>query len=263
MSDSPEANADIRYRLGLIGFPIGHSLSPALFREYFSDRPEILSSYTYELVERSDFGEAYSVFLRDFLAVNVTAPFKEDAFRAASCHDRSAAICLASNLLVKRRTGDREEIWAYNTDFMAVHAILEDEFGKGSGNALVIGCGGAGKAAAAAACEAGMRVCICNRTEEKAERFAGYLAQSYGRSVYAVHQEMLEESVRKADVVIYTLPVALAGIADETGIFRGKTVVEASYSSPVLSGVSCRHYVPGTEWLRGQAVATYRIVIGE
>ena len=49
--------------------------------------------------------------------------------------------------------------------------ILRDEFpGLASRiRVLVLGCGGAGKAAAAAAYMAGMQVCICNRTLSRAQ----------------------------------------------------------------------------------------------
>ena len=72
-----------RLRIGLIGYPIGHSQSPALFREYFADRQDILQHWSYDLIERESFPDAYAAFLRDYVAVNVTTPFKEEAFRAA------------------------------------------------------------------------------------------------------------------------------------------------------------------------------------
>ena len=135
-----------RLRIGLIGYPIGHSQSPALFRGYFADRPDILSRWNYDLIERESFPDAYAAFLRDYVAVNVTTPFKEEAFRAADVRDRSAGLCQASNLLVKSRftvcdsvsgadsqslaglNGEHECIVAYNTDYEAVMEILRDEF---------------------------------------------------------------------------------------------------------------------------------------
>ena len=127
-----------RLRIGLIGHPIG--------QEYFADRPDILSRWNYDLIERESFPDAYAAFLRDYVAVNVTTPFKEEAFRAADVRDRSAGLCRASNLLMKSRftacdsvsgadsqslvglNGERECIVAYNTDYEAVMEILRDEF---------------------------------------------------------------------------------------------------------------------------------------
>lgn len=178
-----------RSRLGLIGYPIGHSLSPTLFRKYFASRPDILEQWEYDLIERSTFDEARAAFLQDYTAVNVTAPFKENAFRTADSHDYSALRCQASNLLVKTPS---EGVKAYNTDFEAVLDILRQEHtafqtgatGKTAKDhemrkmkVLVIGAGGAGKAAAAAAVEAGMQTSIWNRTSSRAIEFADHLRQ--------------------------------------------------------------------------------------
>lgn len=248
-----------------MGCPVSHSQSPALFLEYFSGRPDILSRYSYDLIDCSRFQDAYAVFLRDYLAVNVTAPFKEDAYRAADSHDRAAVLCRASNLLVKENQGIR----AYNTDFEAVREILRLEFQGTEGlNAVVIGCGGAGKAASAAAYDSGMRTIICNRTLSRAEDFASHLRFS-GRCAGTVEPECLsrlEKTVADADVVIYTLPEPVEEIvrllSAYSDIFSGKAIVEASYKSPSLNHVQCRRYVSGQVWLRLQAQATYRIVLG-
>ena len=64
-------------KFGLIGHPIAHSLSPALFKAGYNGR------YPYELIETADFEEAYQRFLDDYDGFNVTAPFKELAYAKA------------------------------------------------------------------------------------------------------------------------------------------------------------------------------------
>ena len=63
-------------KYGLIGYPISHSKSPELFRAAYPD-----TDMSYDLIEESDFSRAYRRFLQEYEAVNVTAPFKGDAFR--------------------------------------------------------------------------------------------------------------------------------------------------------------------------------------
>lgn len=267
-SGPSEHNAPVR--LGLIGHPIGHSLSPAIFREYFADRPDILERYSYSLIECDNFEDACAAFLKDFAAVNVTAPFKENAFRRAERHDYSALRCQASNLLVKTGLTDgRPAITAYNTDFKAVVQIIRDTYGDASGRkALVIGCGGAGKAAIAAALEAGMTASAYNRTAGRAAEYAEHLG-SYdpkGCGTFQVTEASgLETALREADMVICTLPEPASALqcllTAHPDIFTGKTILEASYSSPLLSTVPCARYIPGLTWLRLQAIATYRTVM--
>ena len=293
-------------RLGLIGCPIGHSLSPALFREHFASKPDILKHWSYDLIEHSTFDEAWNAFLQNYAAVNVTAPFKENAFRAADSHDYSALRCRASNLLVKTQN---EGIKAYNTDFEAVVEILRQELQRtatantaaetvekaGRHTVLVIGCGGAGKAAAAAALETGMKVYQYNRTVSRTQEFADYLRRydPHGHGSVACITETdlmgsgalglspeLEKDIRstlpsdtwqtahikEADIIIYTLPgpsdILTHLLSSTPDIFSDKTLLEANYKDPVLASIPCRRYISGLTWLHLQALATYRIVIG-
>ena len=306
-------------RLGLIGCPIGHSLSPALFREHFASRPDILEHWSYDLIERSTFDEAWKAFLQNYAAVNVTAPFKENAFRAADSHDYSALRCRASNLLVKTQN---EGVKAYNTDFEAVMEILRQELQRtttantaeealekvGRNKVLVIGCGGAGKAATAAALEAGMQVSLCNRTASRAQEFADYLCrydphkcgtvskilnlngyasistfeaaniqwtipQALKIAIYEADTITLTAdtwqiaNIKEADIIIYTLPcrsdIFTHLLSSAPDIFSDKIILEANYKDPVLASIPCRRYISGLTWLRLQALATYRIVIGK
>ena len=64
-------------KFGLIGYPIAHSLSPRLFSAAYGGR------YAYELIETPDFEKAWECFMHGYKAINVTAPFKGDAFDAA------------------------------------------------------------------------------------------------------------------------------------------------------------------------------------
>jgi shikimate dehydrogenase len=93
-------------RYALIGYPIAGSQSPALFAS--AGIPG-----RYELFENPDFEAAWEAFLRDYDAVNVTAPFKEKAFSRADILSPRALRCGAVNLL---RKGSDGKVWGFNTD---------------------------------------------------------------------------------------------------------------------------------------------------
>ena len=103
-------------RFGLIGHPIAHSLSPALFKAGYDGR------YPYELIETADFEEAYERFLEKYDGINVTAPFKELAFAKADILSPECEIIGATNLLVKTSEG----VKAYNSDYLGVRMWLSD-----------------------------------------------------------------------------------------------------------------------------------------
>ena len=103
-------------KFGLIGHPIAHSLSPALFKAGYDGK------YPYELIETEDFEEAYRRFLDGYDGINVTAPFKELAYAKADILSQECRIIKATNLLVKTTDG----IKAYNSDYLGVRMWLQE-----------------------------------------------------------------------------------------------------------------------------------------
>ena len=205
-------------RFGLIGHPIAHSLSPALFRAAYGGK------YAYDLIETPDFEEAWARFLAGYKAINVTAPFKGNAFERADWKSPECARSGATNLVVKTPEG----LKAYNSDYLGVRALLEP---LARGTAAVIGCGGAGKAALAAAEDLGFDTRLYRHAE---------IAQGVS-----------------ADVIVYTLPRFAEG-ADRLECAH---LLEANYKDPCLTGHP--GYIPGTAWHLMQAVLGYALMTGE
>jgi len=221
-------------KFGLIGYPIKGSGSPALFTAAYNGR------WPYELIENPDFEAAWELFLKDYHAINITAPFKEKAFSRVLETGEVAPECKemgAINIAVKSSTGIR----GYNSDFLGVLKVLKDKgFGEGQ-TALSVGYGGAGKAAAAAAKAVGMDVVICNR------------------SIKAPGMRPLQEIpllAEVADLLIYNIPFP---IPEMEGI-RVPALLEANYRSPSYRD-SADLYIPGTEWLKAQAETGYPLMV--
>ena len=63
-------------KFALIGHPVEGSLSPRLFSAAYDGR------YPYDLIDRECFEDAWRLFLEQYDGINVTAPFKQDAFAA-------------------------------------------------------------------------------------------------------------------------------------------------------------------------------------
>ena len=145
-------------RFGLIGHPIEHSLSPALFKAGYGGK------YPYELIQGEDFETSYQRFIDNYEGINVTAPFKEMAYAKADIVSEECRLCKAANLLIKTPEG----IKAYNSDLLGVRMWLMEILNHPSvasdfPTTLVVGCGGAGRAAASAAASLGMKVVLMNR----------------------------------------------------------------------------------------------------
>jgi shikimate dehydrogenase len=277
-------------RFGLIGDPIGHSASPQLFQTAYSGR------YPYDLIEGSDFEASYVRFLREYKAINVTAPFKEAAYEKADIVSGPCALIGAANILVHTAEG----VECHNSDFTGViltiaeelfpgiisefykefgasahkrihqfvRKCLEQKYGRRPA-ATVAGCGGAGKAAAVAAAEMGFETTILNRSLDKATAFSKGLPE-YKFRVASTDDFVKECS--KADLVIYTLPMALDSLDEfcRTQSEHNRILLEANYRNPAFTGLRLARlqdaevsYIPGRRWLLCQAISGYGIMTGE
>lgn len=235
-------------KFGLIGHPIAHSLSPALFKAAYDGK------YAYDLIEGEDFETSYRRFIEEYDAINVTAPFKEAAFAKADILSEECASTGATNLLVKTPEG----IKAYNSDFLGVRMWLSEvtEDLKGV-KILIVGLGGAGKAAAAAAESLGMDVIRMNRTV---------------RDCQTHPLDDFRKCFRKANIIIYNIPAAIPELKELTDSDfnedKPKLILEANYKDPALretmeSFGSKAVYTGGETWLLYQAMTGYKILTGE
>jgi len=230
-------------KFALIGHPVAGSLSPRLFKAAYGGR------YPYDLIDEPAFEAAWERFLAGYDGINVTAPFKQDAFAIVSRLTPDALATGAVNLVVR----NGEETVGYNTDVEGVLGAIR-ETNLPVSDALIVGAGGAARAAAVAALRLGCRVTIANRTLSKADE----LAYSLGcEAVSLAHMGSLTP-----DLVIYTLPGS-APLTLEGSLFRNALVLEAEYKHPVLADIPCRAYVGGRRWLLWQAVAGYALFTGE
>ena len=235
-------------KFGLIGHPIAHSLSPALFKAAYDGK------YAYDLIEGEDFETSYRRFIEEYDAINVTAPFKEAAFAKADILSEECASTGATNLLVKTPEG----IKAYNSDFLGVRMWLSEvtEDLKGV-KILIVGLGGAGKAAAAAAESLGMDVIRMNRTVRDSQTHP---------------LDDFRKCFRKANIIIYNIPAAIPELKELTDSDfnedKPKLILEANYKDPSLREMmesfgSKAVYTGGETWLLYQAMTGYEILTGE
>jgi shikimate dehydrogenase len=237
-------------KYGLIGYPISHSKSPELFRAAYTDHPEL----SYDLIEEDDFEKAYRRFLQEYDAVNVTAPFKGDAFRKVEVADTIARELFAVNIL-KKKDG---KIYGYNSDFWALQRLLRPYAGTPRPNVLVIGCGGAAKAAALAALKLKMSVRVANRDFRKAREFC-----FTGGGMIPLRLEQVPAQMASIQILIYALPVKIDLV--DTLPLEGKVVVEANYKDPCLKDRCAEAgatYISGMDWLVGQAIEGYQLMTG-
>ncbi len=141
---------------GVVGWPIQHSLSPRL-HGYWLAAHAIDGAYIPLAVRREDFaGVIASLRAAGFAGVNVTLPHKEAAYAIAHSLDDAALAAGAVNLLLFKDG----RIEGQNTDAAGLSANLSEALGKNAlagKDAVLLGAGGAARAAVLALSELGVR----------------------------------------------------------------------------------------------------------
>lgn len=240
----------------VLGRPVAHSLSPRLHTAAFQAAER---NAVYVAIEPDDLGH----FLRGLKAPNwrgfsVTAPFKEAAFALSVEHDDFARASGAVNTLSRLPRGWK----GLNTDVAAVYACLERALARAGldrqrANTLVVGSGGAARAAIFAALHLGLsEVCVSARDDERSATLARQLG------VRTLPRTELASG--RFDVVLHCTPagsrVAPGELAVPLSIVRGaKVVLDAVYRperTPLVEAARAAGcaVVPGKEWFLEQAL---------
>jgi 3-dehydroquinate dehydratase / shikimate dehydrogenase len=182
---------------GVIGDPVGHSLSPLLHNSGFIAR-DVDAVYLPFLVHRlKDFlGAVGPLGIRGF---SVTLPHKETILKYLKECDALAAEIGAVNTVVVREDGS---LYGSNTDYVGVLRALEAKMRLRGKRVLVFGAGGAARSAAFALASAGAQVAICARREQMGKNLACAVDGEFLRR-RALRSEKFEAIINATPVGMY------------------------------------------------------------
>jgi 3-dehydroquinate dehydratase / shikimate dehydrogenase len=181
---------------GVAGDPVEHSLSPVMMNAAF--RRETVNAVYLALHAKS---------LKDLLAcvrdiplrgLSVTMPYKEDILEALENSDPLTRQIGACNTVVRSLDG---KLYGFNTDVAGIVAPLEQRLALAGARILLVGAGGAGRAAAFGLKAKGAEVLIANRTPEKAQKLA-----RQSKAKYIKRADVAKQSF---DVIINATPVGM------------------------------------------------------
>ena len=187
---------------GLLGNPVGHSLSPPMHEAAYDELGMDARYVTFE-PEPEDLGAAIDgAAALGVAGLNVTIPFKEDALDLVE-PDEVATRVGAVNTIDLSGT----EPTGHNTDVAGVRrAFAHHDVTLADRDAVVVGAGGAARAAAFALADASAdSIHVANRTEERAER----LAADVGERVTAGGLDTLAARVADATLLVNATSVGM------------------------------------------------------
>jgi shikimate dehydrogenase len=197
------------HRLGVLGWPVSHSRSPAMHNAALAALG--LRDWHYQRLPAPP--EVFAETVRSlpasgFVGANVTIPHKEAALALADTATDAARAIGAANTLSFGADG---AIAAANTDAPGFLAALGAS--PAGQTALVLGAGGSARGVAYALREAGAaRVVVWNRTPERAQRLAADLGVESAIRPIAADLLVNCTSVGLSDGSLKGLPVDADGL---------------------------------------------------
>ncbi|MEO1104598.1 MAG: shikimate dehydrogenase [Pseudomonadota bacterium] len=188
--------------VGVVGWPIGHSRSPAIFAHWF-ERYGVSARYELIPVPPKEADAFFAALPAQWDGVNVTIPHKETAARHVVLEGAGARLGVANTLwrdgdLVRGTSSDGE---GFVKSLDAAHPPWRDA----AGPAVVLGAGGAAVAIVDALIAEGRTVMVANRTAARAEA----IAETAG--VTAVPMEALGDALASAGLFVNTTALGMAG----------------------------------------------------
>lgn len=238
---------------GIAGNPVAHSLSPVIHNAWLA-AGEIDGAYVpFAPADAAGF-EALVAAGRAglIMGLNVTAPFKEQAFALADEATAAARLTSSANIL----QFEAGRVMADSSDGVGLMRGLKEQapdLGVSGRPVVMLGAGGAARAASGALVEAGAQVRIVNRSPERAQA----LADDLGPSVRAM---AASDAFDGAVLVINALSVAPD--TDFNLIAPGTVIMDMTYkplATPFLAAARVRNLptVDGVAMLIGQAAPSF------
>ncbi|OQE16856.1 hypothetical protein PENFLA_c026G05317 [Penicillium flavigenum] len=248
----------------IFGSGISFSISPTIhnagFRHY--DLP-----YTYDIRESANIDGVASLILNDdFGGASVTMPHKLQVHKFCSEQTDTARLIGAINTLVVKHDGKKRTITGDNTDWSGLHSIIARYTAKTEQqpkSGLVIGAGGASRAALFAMHKAGLEVIyLFNRTLATAEK-----VKEDFKIVFEIKiLPSLNDLPQKPDVIIGTVPADTTTEEQFASIFGAQGLcIDMAYKprQTALLTVAQRHEgwqtVPGVDVLLEQAYDQFQL----
>jgi len=240
---------------GVAGQPIAHSLSPLIHAAWIAAAGLDADYRAFEPADASGFAALVADGRAGRLrGLNVTAPFKEQALGLADVIGATARACGSANLLVF----EDGRIRADNTDGAGLMVALAEQAPRLdviARRVVVLGAGGAARAAVVALRNAGADVGVLNRTRSRAETLSADLG------VTVVEAAALKSAVLVINAAGVSPEIDLTGLPDEAVLMdmTYRPLTTAFLAAGRTRGLAA---VDGLAMLIGQARPSFRALFG-
>jgi shikimate dehydrogenase len=197
--------------IGLLGWPVGHSLSPAMHNAAFDALGMNWRYVALPVAPGAAAAAARGLVPLGFRGANVTVPHKEAVLHGLDrLSDNARALGAVNTLFIGRGDEGEPILVGHNTDHRGfIDALRGTGFDPRGTDAVVIGAGGAARAVVHALRHAGARrVTVLSRSPEQAERLVDHFGNN-GIEAGALSDERLIAAARCSALLVNATPVGL------------------------------------------------------
>ena len=254
-------------RLGIIGYPIGHSISP-IFQQAGLDHLGIDATYEKWEVTPEDVGD-FVAGLRapGTLGINITVPHKQAVIPFLDEVDEWATAAGAVNTIVNHDG----HLTGHNTDgpgFLRA-LLVETGYDPSRTRALILGAGGAARGILLALVRGGVdSLVIANRTLERAETLAQLSSDNgVGSEAISLSGDALTEAAASANLIVNCTTMGMSHGPDEHGSpisaaqIPATAIVNDVVYTPLLTPILKEAAAAGATALGGLHMLVYQGVL--
>lgn len=252
----------MRNLLGIIGNPLGHSLSPILHKTAIE---KLIANYTYEKWELAE--NELEEFIRkvkekdsNILGFNVTIPYKVKIIPYLDEIDILATKLNAVNTVKY----ENDKLKGYNTDGLGLfESLIRNDVQYEKKNILILGSGGAFKGIAMFLTQKSVeRIDVVARDESKVEDLRSRIKDSGTQSDFIAWSYLINLDIMKYDIIIQTTPLGMKNQPQEIEFPYGKltpshTVIDIVYN-PLETDFLKKSKVSGAKCINGLEMLVYQ-----
>lgn len=202
----------MKYKLGIIGYPLGHSISAVIQKAGFESlgidaEYDVLETSPENLVDRVKF-----LKLSGYDGFNVTIPLKVPISFFMEDMDDYANIAGCINTV--KITGQYRDMYGYNTDIYGFKTAIPADVDLKGKNACILGTGGASRAASVGLIEKGVTsIDFYTRNLINAQEPVNYLRDKFPSIKFTTHQIQYVTELPKSAIVVNATPIGMKGFA--------------------------------------------------
>ena len=205
------------YKLGIIGHPLGHSISAIIQKAGLNSIGEevqydVMDTPAEDLIDRLKY-----IKTNGYQGFNVTIPLKVPVSLFLNDIDDYANIAGCVNTV---KIGENKELFGYNTDIYGFKKAIPADVDLKGKTAGILGTGGAARAAVVGLAEKGVKnIDFYTRNIINSHQTVNYVRAKFPNVEFNVYQIQKMRSLADTSILVNATPIGMKGyIADQMAI---------------------------------------------